>query len=447
MLRRRARRPGCRCPSLVASSTDAPVGSAFMVSPPWRARPSPARSCVTNSSPLPAGAAGQFGEALAQLHTIDPATVPGLRRHGPGARCTAAVLDRSGEPHPAFELAFKWLDEHRPAAVPAHVGARRLPPGQRDGGRRRPARRARLGARAHRRPDGGPRLAVREGVAVRPARPVAGVGTYDQLLDAYEEASGTTVDPDGGAVVGGARHAEVGHHVHRPGRRPRRRASPAATSWRPSAGGCARTSTTCSWRWRDAGEPARHALRATARRGGPRVVERDVSSAGRRSPAVPRPRRRERARHGRARAAGGRRAQAGATPNGWRSWAATTSTSSRPASATGEFDDRLPEVRELVWATVQRQAHRRQPDLPRSPRLTGRRSSRQGDQTDAAAAPHLFVEDAFEDARRPEGAVVGEVHRARRVAAGDRRPARPAAPSGRGRGRRPRRARTRRGGR
>ena len=61
--------------------------------------------------------AAQAGEALARLH--------GAPADGPAAAGLDEVdqvqqfrdlLDLLGEPHPAFELGFRWLDEHRPPA-------------------------------------------------------------------------------------------------------------------------------------------------------------------------------------------------------------------------------------------------------------------------------------------------------------------------------------------
>jgi aminoglycoside phosphotransferase (APT) family kinase protein len=60
--------------------------------------------------------AAQCGAALAGIHRIDPAGVPGLRG-GDQVAQLRATLDGVGEPHPAFELGFRWLDQHRPASV------------------------------------------------------------------------------------------------------------------------------------------------------------------------------------------------------------------------------------------------------------------------------------------------------------------------------------------
>lgn len=57
----------------------------------------------------------QLGEAIARVHTIEPSTVPGLE-HADALDATRSRLDELGEPHPAFELAMRWLEANRPTA-------------------------------------------------------------------------------------------------------------------------------------------------------------------------------------------------------------------------------------------------------------------------------------------------------------------------------------------
>lgn len=58
----------------------------------------------------------QVGAALARIHTIPTERVPGLRS-GDQVEQFRTILDALGEPHPAFELGFRWLDANRPAVV------------------------------------------------------------------------------------------------------------------------------------------------------------------------------------------------------------------------------------------------------------------------------------------------------------------------------------------
>ena len=57
--------------------------------------------------------AAQCGEALARIHQIPVAAIDGLPEPDP-VGAWRDVLDASGHPHPAFELALRWLEERRP---------------------------------------------------------------------------------------------------------------------------------------------------------------------------------------------------------------------------------------------------------------------------------------------------------------------------------------------
>jgi aminoglycoside phosphotransferase (APT) family kinase protein len=137
----------------------------------------------------------QCGRALGAVHAIDPARAPGLE----GADQVATfrrVLDDLGEPHPAFELGFRWLERHRPdvradAVVHGDFRIGNLLVGP-DG------LRAVLDWELAHLGDPLEDLgwlcvkAWRFGQAPR----VGGFGTVDELVAAYEDASGTTVDRD-----------------------------------------------------------------------------------------------------------------------------------------------------------------------------------------------------------------------------------------------------------
>lgn len=135
----------------------------------------------------------QLGAAAAKLHSIDPSQVPTLVADDQVDRYRL-VLDQLGEPHPVFETAFRWLEKNRPepgkqcivhgdfrlgnvmvnatglAAVLdwelAHIGDPMEDLGW-------------LCVRAWR--FGG-------------AHPVAGLGDYTELFDAYEAAGGVRPD-------------------------------------------------------------------------------------------------------------------------------------------------------------------------------------------------------------------------------------------------------------
>ncbi|HEU5083182.1 MAG TPA: phosphotransferase family protein, partial [Acidimicrobiales bacterium] len=138
--------------------------------------------------------AADCGRALAGIHSIPTDVVP-LER-GDQVAQYREVLDGFGDPHPTFEHAFRWLEANRPAATGEALvhGDFRL--GNLMVG-----------------PDGleavvdwelahvGDPMEDLGWLCTRAWRfgapgPVAGVGPYEQLFDAYADASGQAVDPD-----------------------------------------------------------------------------------------------------------------------------------------------------------------------------------------------------------------------------------------------------------
>lgn len=187
---------GVPVPELVASSSDpSQLGAAYMISAAVDGETiarkilrDPEFTAARRNLPT------QLGTALAELHRVDVSGLEGLTTQDQVAMYRA-VLDASGEPHPTFELAFKWLEAHRPPARPPtlvhgdfRLGNLMVGP---DG----------LAAvldweLAH---IGDPMedlgwLCVKAWRFGSP-RPVAGVGDYHQLIEAYAAASGTDVDP------------------------------------------------------------------------------------------------------------------------------------------------------------------------------------------------------------------------------------------------------------
>ncbi len=136
---------------------------------------------------------GDMGRALARIHAIDPAPLTKLVEIDQVGFYTDA-LDSLAQPHPVLELVRNWLIDHRPGSTQAVVvhGDFRLG-------------NLIVGASglnavidwelAH---IGDPMedlgwLCVKAWrFGQRP--PVAGVGEYSELVDAYEEAAGVTID-------------------------------------------------------------------------------------------------------------------------------------------------------------------------------------------------------------------------------------------------------------
>jgi aminoglycoside phosphotransferase (APT) family kinase protein len=139
--------------------------------------------------------AAQLGRAAARLHAVDPAELPALVE-ADQLREYRQMLDLMAEPHPTFELAFRWLEDHRPPqgrrsvvhgdfrlgnVIVGHDGLRAVIDWE----------------LAH---VGDP-LEDLGWLCVRAWRfgaalPVAGVGRYEDLFEAYESAGGGAVDVD-----------------------------------------------------------------------------------------------------------------------------------------------------------------------------------------------------------------------------------------------------------
>ncbi len=138
--------------------------------------------------------ASQCGEVLAAVHRIPAAAVGDLPDADPLAQLRD-LSDQLGQPHPAFELALAWLDAHRPVA-----GARVVVHGDFRNGN------LMVG------PDGiravldwelahiGDPIEDLGWLCVKAWRfgsslPVGGFGRREELVDAYQAASGRTVEP------------------------------------------------------------------------------------------------------------------------------------------------------------------------------------------------------------------------------------------------------------
>jgi aminoglycoside phosphotransferase (APT) family kinase protein len=197
MVVRAAGAAGVPVPQVIAASSDpSAIGSAFMVLTAVDGE-TIARKILRDEPFAHARAAlpAQLGAALATLHGVDTASLSSLPTTDQLTQYRD-VLDQLGEPHPTFELAFKWLATNRPAVRPptlVHgdfrlgnviVGADGL--------------RAVIDWELAHLGDPMEDLgwlcvkAWRFGSAL----PVAGVGEYQQLFDAYEAAGGRAVDAD-----------------------------------------------------------------------------------------------------------------------------------------------------------------------------------------------------------------------------------------------------------
>ena len=194
---RAAHAAGVPVAELVASSAEAsPIGSAYMVLAAVEGE-TIARKILRDAEYATAREvlAGQLGTALAQLHAADVSGVVGLHEQDQ-LHQYRQVLDSFAEPHPAFELAFRWLHAHRPPTTRTTLvhGDFRLGNVMVGADGLRAVLDWELAHLGDPMEDLG-WLCVKAWRFGSPL-PVAGVGTYEQLIDAYEAASGLAVDPD-----------------------------------------------------------------------------------------------------------------------------------------------------------------------------------------------------------------------------------------------------------
>ena len=193
---RAAFRNGVPVPEVVASSADPSVlGAPFMIVRRVRGE-TIARKIIRDDAFIAARPlfAAQCGDAIARLHAISPDSVAGLESTDQVTFYRAA-LDEFGEPHPAFELGFRWLEANRPAPTRSAIvhGDFRL--GNVIVG-----------------PDGlravidwelvhlGDPMEDLGWLCVKAwrfgaPRPVGGMGSYEDLFEAYGATAGMAVDP------------------------------------------------------------------------------------------------------------------------------------------------------------------------------------------------------------------------------------------------------------
>lgn len=144
--------------------------------------------------------ASQCGAALARVHAIPPEQAPKELPElsiGGSLDHWRAVYEGFGDPHPVFEFAFRWLEDHRPEEAPLRVvhgdfrnGNLMVGP---DG------LRAVLDWEMPHFGDPAEDMAwicVPSWRFGEVDRPVGGFGDYQDLFDGYESAGGAKVDPE-----------------------------------------------------------------------------------------------------------------------------------------------------------------------------------------------------------------------------------------------------------
>jgi aminoglycoside phosphotransferase (APT) family kinase protein len=197
LLLRAAATAGVPVAELLASGdVDSPLGAPFIVTRRLEGE-TIARKILRDEEwePVRPKLAAQCGEALAAVHRIPIEAAPELEHQDQITQYRDA-LDLLGEPHPAFELGFRWLERNRPPSERVSVVHGDFRHGNfiidHDG------LRAVLDWEiAHL----GDPMEDLGWLCVKAWRfgatpPVGGFGEYEDLFDAYAAAAGVTVDAD-----------------------------------------------------------------------------------------------------------------------------------------------------------------------------------------------------------------------------------------------------------
>jgi aminoglycoside phosphotransferase (APT) family kinase protein len=181
---------------VVATGGDDGLGAAWLVAERVAGETIPRRILRDDAlADARAALTGQCGAALARLHSVDPDTVDGLHELDQ-VQQFRELVDALEQPHPAFELGFRWLEAHRPPPSGRSVVHGDFRHGNLIVG-----------------PDGlravldwelahlGDPLEDLGWLCVRAWRfggpgPVGGFGEREALYAAYEAAGGRTVDPE-----------------------------------------------------------------------------------------------------------------------------------------------------------------------------------------------------------------------------------------------------------
>ena len=192
---RAAHAAGVLVPEVLASGTE-PSGSSFMVLTAVEGE-TIARRILRDDEFAAArrDLVAQMAQSLARLHAADPAAVPGLPSIDQVVQYRQ-VLDQLGQPHPTFELVFRWLEDNRPPATRDAIvhGDFRLGNVIVDADGLAAVIDWELAHRGDPMEDLGWLCVKAWRFGTSP--PVAGLGTYDELFSAYETAGGGAVDPD-----------------------------------------------------------------------------------------------------------------------------------------------------------------------------------------------------------------------------------------------------------
>ena len=118
-LLRRARSGGVKVPEIVASETGDTnlIGAPFMISRRIEGESIP-RKILRDDTFAKArqGLVADFGRELAAIHRLETTSVDQIATIDDPLAVQRTLYEAFEDPHPVFDLAFRWLDERRPQA-------------------------------------------------------------------------------------------------------------------------------------------------------------------------------------------------------------------------------------------------------------------------------------------------------------------------------------------
>lgn len=181
---------------IVSGDADSPLGAPFIVTRRLEGE-TIARKILRDDewASVRPKLAAQCGEALAAVHQIPLDAAPELEHQDQIAQYRGA-LDLLGEPHPAFELGFRWLERHRPPSGRVSVVHGDFRHGNFivDSSGLAAVLDWEIAHLGDPMEDLGWLCVKAWRFGARP--PVGGFGQYEELFDAYAAAAGVDVDPE-----------------------------------------------------------------------------------------------------------------------------------------------------------------------------------------------------------------------------------------------------------